>query len=157
MPRKKKKIERRIPMPDPRYGDPLVTKFVNVMMREGKKSKAMNIFYKAMDMIQEKTGEDGYEVWKKAVENVKPLLEVRPRRVGGATYQVPYEVPPHRQISLAMRWLVQAARERKGHSMAEKLAAELMAAAKGEGGAMKIKENVHRMAEGNKAFAHLRF
>ena len=144
-------------MPDPRYGDPLVTKFVNVMMREGKKSKAMNIFYKAMDMIQEKTGEDGYEVWKKAVENVKPLLEVRPRRVGGATYQVPYEVPPHRQISLAMRWLVQAARERKGHSMAEKLAAELMAAAKGEGGAMKIKENVHRMAEGNKAFAHLRF
>ncbi len=157
MPRKKKGIEKRVPPPDPKYGDPRVSKFINVMMKDGKKSKAMKIFYKAMEIIEKETGEDGYEVWKKAMENVKPLLEVRPRRVGGATYQVPYEVPPHRQESLAMRWLVQAARERKGKSMEEKLAAELIDASKNQGGAIKIKENVHRMAEGNKAFAHLRF
>lgn len=157
MPRKKKGIEKRVPLPDPKYGDPRVSKFINVMMRDGKKSKAMKIFYKAMEIIEKQTGENGYEIWKKAMENVKPLLEVRPRRVGGATYQVPYEVPPHRQESLAMRWLVQAARERKGKSMEEKLAAELIDASKNQGGAIKIKENVHRMAEGNKAFAHLRF
>ncbi|NPA35111.1 MAG: 30S ribosomal protein S7 [Chlorobi bacterium] len=157
MPRKKKGIEKRIPAPDPKYGDPRVSKFINVMMRDGKKSKAMKIFYSAMEIIEKQTGEDGYEVWKKAMENVKPILEVRPRRVGGATYQVPYEVPPHRQESLAMRWIVRAARERKGKSMEEKLAAELIDASKNQGGAIKIKENVHRMAEGNKAFAHLRF
>ncbi len=157
MPRKKKGIEKRVPAPDPKYGDPRVSKFINVMMKDGKKSKAMKIFYKAMEIIEKQTGENGYEIWKKAMENVKPLLEVRPRRVGGATYQVPYEVPPHRQESLAMRWIVQAARERKGKSMEEKLAAELIDASNNQGGAIKIKDNVHRMAEGNKAFAHLRF
>jgi len=157
MPRKKKGIEKRVPAPDPKYGDPKVSKFINVMMKDGKKSKAMKIFYKAMEIIEKQTGENGYEIWKKAMENVKPLLEVRPRRVGGATYQVPYEVPPHRQESLAMRWIVQAARERKGKSMEEKLAAELIDASNNQGGAIKIKDNVHRMAEGNKAFAHLRF
>ena len=157
MPRKKKKIERRIPPPDPVYNDPLVSKFINKMMKDGKKTKAAKIFYKALELIKEKTGEDGYEVWKKAVENVKPQLEVRPRRVGGATYQIPYEVPPHRQIHLSMKWIIEAARARKGKSMIEKLAAELIDAARGQGGAIKTKENVHRMAEGNKAFAHLRF
>lgn len=157
MPRKKKgELVRPVP-PDPVYGDPHVTKFINIMMRDGKKTKAAKIFYGALELIKKRTGQDGYEVWKKAVDNVKPLLEVRPRRVGGATYLIPLEVPPRRQLSLAMRWLVQGARERKGKSMMEKLADELIAAARGEGNAMKVRENVHRMAEGNRAFAHLRW
>ena len=157
MPRKKRKIERRIPPPDPVYNDPYVSKFINIMMRDGKKTKAAKIFYEALKLIEKKTGQNGYEVWKQAVENVKPVLEVRPRRIGGATYQVPYEVPPHRQISLSMRWIVQAARQRRGKSMIEKLAHELIDAARNQGGAIKTKENIHRMAEGNRAFAHLRF
>lgn len=135
----------------------MVSKFINKMMRNGKKSKAAKIFYTALKLIEEKTGENGYEIWKKAVENVKPQLEVRPRRIGGATYQVPYEVPPHRQFHLSMKWIIEAARERKGKSMAEKLAAELLDAAQGRGGAIRTRDNIHRMAEGNKAFAHLRF
>lgn len=157
MPRKRKGALVRPVPPDPVYSDPRVTKFINIIMRDGKKTKAAKIFYGALELVKKRTGQEGYEVWKKAVENVKPLLEVRPRRVGGATYLIPLEVPPSRQLSLAMRWLVQASRERKGRSMMEKLAEELIAASKGEGNAMKIRENVHRMAEGNRAFAHLRW
>ncbi len=146
---------REIP-PDPVFGDRLVQKFINKLMWDGKKSKAEKIFYGAMDLVKKKTGQDPLEVFYKAVENVKPVLEVRPRRVGGATYQVPVEVPPRRQNSLAIRWLVNAARSRSGKSMIEKLANELIDASRGQGGAVKKKEDTHRMAEANRAFAHFR-
>ena len=146
---------REIP-PDPVFGDRLVQKFINKLMWDGKKSKAEKIFYGAMDLVKKKTGQDPLEVFYKAIENVKPVLEVRPRRVGGATYQVPVEVPPRRQNSLAIRWLVNAARSRSGKSMIEKLANELIDASRGQGGAVKKKEDTHRMAEANRAFAHFR-
>jgi small subunit ribosomal protein S7 len=156
MPRRKRAEKRKIE-PDPKYNDYEVAKFVNKLMWEGKKSLAYKIFYKAMDIIKEKTKEDPLSVFKKALNNVKPRLEVRPRRVGGATYQIPMEVPPHRSLSLAIRWIVESARSRKGKPMAERLVDEILEAAKGEGPSVKKKEDTHKMAESNRAFAHYRW
>ncbi|RYD91006.1 MAG: 30S ribosomal protein S7 [Sphingobacteriales bacterium] len=142
--------------PDPRYNDKLVTRFVNNIMWEGKKSVAFEIFYDAMEKVGKTTGEEGYEIWKKALQNVTPAVEVRSRRIGGATFQIPSEVRPDRKISLSMKWLIRYSRERNGRSMADKLANEIVAAAKGEGAAFKKKEDTHRMAEANKAFAHFK-
>ena len=145
---------------DPVYGDPLVTRFVNDMMVDGKKSIAFKIFYKAMELVGEKTKETGKtptEVWKKAMENITPDVEVKSRRVGGATFQVPTEIRPDRKESIGIKNLILYARQRSGHSMAEKLAAEIVAAFNEEGGAFKKKEDTHRMAEANKAFAFFRF
>ncbi len=143
--------------PDPKYNDVIVAKAINKIMRDGKKSVAEGVLYGAFERIKEKTGQDPLKVFRKAVENVKPHLEVKSRRVGGATYQVPIEVRPERQISLALKWLVEYARHRGERTMIEKLAAELMDAAGGRGGAVKKKEDTHRMAEANKAFAHYRW
>ncbi len=154
---RRRRAELREIAPDPKYGDVLVAKLINKLMWDGKKSIARKIVYNAFEIIRQKTGQDPLEVFKKAVENVKPILEVRPRRVGGATYQVPIEVRPERSISLALRWIVQYARERKGKPMMVKLAEELMAAARGEGMAVKKREDTHKMAEANKAFAHFRW
>ena len=142
--------------PDPKFNDKLVTRFVNNLMWEGKKSGAFNIFYDAVDKVSKQAGEDGYEVWKKALANVTPSVEVRSRRIGGATFQIPSEVRADRKISLSIKWLIRYSRERNGRSMADKLAAEILAASKGEGAAFKKKEDTHRMAEANKAFAHFR-
>ena len=142
--------------PDPRYNDKLVTRFVNNIMWQGKKSVSYIIFYDALDKVAKQTNEDGYEVWKKALANVTPAVEVRSRRIGGATFQIPSEVRPDRKISLSMKWLIRYSRDRNGRSMAEKLAGEIIAASKGEGAAFKKKEDTHRMAEANKAFAHFR-
>jgi small subunit ribosomal protein S7 len=142
--------------PDPRYNDKLVTRFVNNIMWEGKKSIALDIFYNALEKVAKNTGEDGYEIWKKALTNVTPAVEVRSRRIGGATFQIPTEVRPDRKISLSIKWLIRFSRERNGRSMADKLANEIVAASKGEGGAFKKKEDTHRMAEANKAFSHFR-
>nr|WP_294905769.1 30S ribosomal protein S7 [uncultured Lacibacter sp.] len=142
--------------PDPKFNDTLVTRFVNNLMWQGKKSTAFTIFYDAIDKVAKTTGEDGYEVWKKAVANVTPAVEVRSRRIGGATFQIPAEVRADRKISLSIKWLVRYSRERNGRSMADKLANEIVSASKGEGGAFKKKEDTHRMAEANKAFAHFR-
>ena len=142
--------------PDPKFNDKLVTRFVNNLMWQGKKSGAFNIFYDALDKVAKQTSEDGYEVWKRALVNVTPAVEVRSRRIGGATFQIPSEVRPDRKISLSMKWLIRYSRERNGRSMADKLAGEIVAASKGEGVAFKKKEDTHRMAEANKAFAHFR-
>ncbi len=142
--------------PDPRFNDTLVTRFINNLMWEGKKATSLTIFYDAIEKVSKQTGEDGYEVWKKALSNVTPALEVRSRRIGGATFQIPSEVRADRKISLSMKWLIRFARERNGRSMADKLANEVVAASKGEGGAFKKKEDTHKMAEANKAFAHFR-
>jgi small subunit ribosomal protein S7 len=142
--------------PDPRYNDKLVTRFVNNIMWEGKKSVAFDIFYNAMDRVGKTTGEDGYEIWRKALANVTPAVEVRSRRIGGATFQIPSEVRQDRKISLSIKWLIRYSRERNGRSMADKLANEIIAASKGEGAAFKKKEDTHRMAEANKAFAHFK-
>ena len=142
--------------PDPKFNDKLVTRFVNNLMWEGKKSGAFNIFYDALDKVAKQTNENGYDVWKRALVNVTPAVEVRSRRIGGATFQIPSEVRPDRKISLSMKWLIRYSRERNGRSMADKLAGEIVAASKGEGAAFKKKEDTHRMAEANKAFAHFR-
>lgn len=142
--------------PDPKFNDKLVTRFVNNLMWEGKKSGAFTIFYDALDKVAKQTNEDGYEVWKKALANVTPAVEVRSRRIGGATFQIPAEVRPDRKISLSIKWLIRYSRDRNGRSMADKLASEIVAASKGEGSAYKKKEDTHRMAEANKAFAHFR-
>ncbi len=142
--------------PDARYNDKLVTRFVNNLMWEGKKSGAFNIFYDAIDKVGKQTGEDGYEIWRRALNNVTPAVEVRSRRIGGATFQIPAEVRPDRKISLSIKWLIRFSRERNGRSMADKLAGEVVAASKGEGGAFKKKEDTHRMAEANKAFSHFK-
>lgn len=142
--------------PDPKFNDKLVTRFVNNLMWEGKKSGAFTIFYDALDKVAKQTGEDGYEVWKKALVNVTPAVEVRSRRIGGATFQIPSEVRPDRKISLSIKWLIRYSRDRNGRSMSDKLANEIVAASKGEGSAYKKKEDTHRMAEANKAFAHFR-
>ena len=142
--------------PDPRFNDKLVTRFVNNLMWEGKKSGAFTIFYNALDKVAKQTNEDGYEIWKKALANVTPGVEVRSRRIGGATFQIPSEVRQDRKISLSIKWLIRYSRERNGRSMADKLAAEIVAASKGEGAAFKKKEDTHRMAEANKAFAHFK-
>ncbi len=154
--RRRRAPERPVP-PDPKYNSTLVTKFINNLMWDGKKTVAQKIFYKALEIIEKKTGEDGYQVFLRAIENVKPEMEVRPRRVGGATYQVPVEVRPKRQISLAIKWIIRAARQRSERRMYERLANELMDAAKGVGAAIKIKENTHKMAEANRVFAHYRW
>ena len=142
---------------DPVYGSDLVTKFINSMMWQGKKSTAEGIFYKALTKLQEKGGDEALKLFKKAVENAKPLLEVKPRRVGGANYQVPVEVNADRRTSLAIRWLLSYSRDRAEKGMKDKLANELLDAANGKGAAIKKKEDVHRMAEANKAFAHYRW
>ncbi|MBI3398698.1 MAG: 30S ribosomal protein S7 [Deltaproteobacteria bacterium] len=151
-------VSKRDVLPDPKYNDKLITKFVNTIMRDGKKSVAEAIVYKVFDSVKEKTKEDPLKIFKKAVDNVKPMLEVRSRRVGGATYQVPQEVRPQRKISLAMRWLATYAGGRgTERTMVNKLAAELIDAANNKGGAVKKREDVHKMAEANKAFAHYRW
>ena len=142
--------------PDPRYNDKMVTRFVNNLLWQGKKSIAFNIFYSALDKVSKQTNEDGYEIWKRALANVTPSVEVRSRRIGGATFQIPTEVRPDRKIALSMKWLIRYSRERNGRSMADKLSAEIIAASKGEGAAFKKKEDTHRMAEANKAFAHFK-
>lgn len=142
--------------PDAKYNDKLVTRFVNNIMWQGKKSGAFSIFYDALDKVAKQTGEDGYEIWRRALSNVTPAVEVRSRRIGGATFQIPAEVRPDRKVSLSIKWLVRFSRERNGRSMSDKLANEIVAASKGEGGAFKKKEDTHRMAEANKAFSHFR-
>ena len=156
MPRRGPVTPREIP-PDPVYNSVLVQKLINKVMLDGKKSIAEKIVYGAMDIIREKTKQDPLTVLEKAVQNVTPLLEVRPRRVGGATYQVPIVVPPRRGLSLALRWIVRAARERKGMPMKERLALEILDAFNNTGGAIKKRDEMHRMAEANKAFAHYRW
>ena len=156
MSRRPRNVKRTVP-PDPRYDSQTVTKFINNLMKEGKKSTAEGIFYGAMELIGQKANAEPLQVFKKALENVKPVLEVKSRRVGGANYQVPVEVNPFRRQSLAIRWLLLHARTRPGKRMMDKLAEELLDAANGKGGAMKRKEDVHRMAEANKAFAHYRW
>ncbi len=156
MSRRKKAIKRPI-LPDARYDSQTISKFINVLMFQGKKSTAERIFYAAMDTVEAKTSQPGVTVFKQALANLKPVIEVKSRRVGGATYQVPVEVRPDRRTALAMRWLINYSRGRNEKSMAEKLAAEVLAASKGEGNAIKKKEDTHRMAEANKAFAHYRW
>jgi small subunit ribosomal protein S7 len=156
MPRKKRVIKREI-LPDPKYHDVLVTKFINNLLRRGKRSIAEAIFYDALDIVEEKTKESGMDIFKKALDSVQPMLEVKSRRVGGSTYQVPVEVRSSRREALAIRWLISYAKARSEKTMADKLAGEMMAAANGEGAAVKKKEDTHRMAEANKAFAHFRW
>ncbi len=156
MPRRRVIVRREI-LPDPKYKNVLVAKFINCIMRRGKKSVAERILYRALEIIKERTNEDPLKVFEKSINNVKPVLEVRSRRVGGATYQVPTEVRPERRTALAIRWLITYAKERAEKSMEEKLAAELIDAANNRGGAIKKKDDVHKMAEANKAFAHYRW
>jgi small subunit ribosomal protein S7 len=156
MPRKSVVIRKRISV-DPRYGDSTVGKFINSLMYDGKKSKAERIFYESLRIIGEKTGKDPIEVFHTAMEKVKPVVEVRSRRVGGATYQVPVEVNPFRRQSLAIKWVINAARGSRGRSMEQKLANEIMEAAEERGGAVKKREDTHKMAEANRAFAHYRW
>ena len=156
MSRRPRNVKRTVP-PDPRYDSQTVTKFINNLMKEGKKSTAEGIFYGAMDIIEQRVGQPGVNVFKQALSNVKPALEVKSRRVGGATYQVPVEVRPDRRTALAMRWLLQYSRARGEKSMADRLANELISASKGEGTTIKKKEDTHKMAEANKAFAHYRW
>lgn len=156
MPRRKGITKREL-APDPRYNSVLVRQFINYLMTDGKKSVAESVFFGAMDHIQGRTGQDPMSVFKQGLNNVKPTLEVASRRVGGATYQVPIEVRPVRRTALAMRWIIQFARQRRERSMAEKLAAELMLAQKNEGPSVKKREDTHKMAEANKAFAHYRW
>lgn len=156
MPRRGATPKREI-VPDPIYNDPMITQFINKITYSGKRGLGERILYNALDLIREKTGKDPLEVFQQAMKNVMPVLEVRPRRVGGATYQVPMEVRPERRVSLAMRWLVVSARVRAERTMSEKLAGELMDAANNTGAAIKKKEDTHRMAEANKAFAHYRW
>jgi small subunit ribosomal protein S7 len=156
MPRRRRITVREV-LPDPVYNSTLVEKFVNSMMWDGKKQVAQGIFYQAMDKVRERAGDDPLKVFKKAVENAKPLLEVKTRRVGGANYQVPIEVPQNRRTSLALRWIIGNARTRPEKGMADKLANEINDAANLRGGAIKKRDDVHRMAEANKAFAHYRW
>jgi small subunit ribosomal protein S7 len=155
--RRAAKIHRVELQPDARYNNVLVTRFINCLMMQGKKSTAERIFYGAMDIIEKKSGQDGLTALKSAMTNVKPVLEVKSRRVGGATYQVPVEVRQDRRTALALRWLIQFSRSRADHTMAERLASEITAASKNEGGAVKKREDTHKMAEANKAFAHYRW
>jgi small subunit ribosomal protein S7 len=156
MSRRQRAVKREVPA-DPRFGSTTVTKFINSLMLDGKKATAERIFYDAMQIIEEKTGQPPINVFKQALNNAKPALEVKSRRVGGATYQVPVEVRPERRTALAMKWLVNYARDRGDKSMAERLAAELLAASRNEGATVKKKDDTHRMAEANKAFAHYRW
>jgi len=154
---RRRKPEKRKLSPDPKYNSILVSKFINGLMRRGKKSVADSIFYKALEKIEEQTKKPGLEVFEKAINEVKPILEIKSRRVGGATYQVPIEVRQNRQISLAIRWLILYSKQRSGKSMVDKLSAELIAASNNEGAAIKKREDTHKMAEANKAFAHFKW
>jgi small subunit ribosomal protein S7 len=154
--RRKKSVKRPI-LADARYDSQTVSKFINAMMVQGKKSVAERLFYGAMDLVEQRTSQPGVNVFKQALSNLKPVVEVKSRRVGGATYQVPVEVRPERRTALAMRWLITFSRDRNEKSLPERLAAEVIAAAKGEGNAIKKKEDTHKMAEANKAFAHYRW
>ncbi len=156
MPRRREVPKRQI-MPDPQYGERLVGKFINYLMKRGKRNIAESLLYKSFDIISEKSKEDPVKVFKKAMDNVKPVLEVRSRRVGGATYQVPIEVRPDRKVALAMRWLITYSKQRSGKSMVEKLAGEILDAYNNRGASVKKREDVHKMAEANKAFAHYRW
>ncbi len=156
MSRRKKSVKRPI-LADARYDSQTVSKFINAMMVQGKKSVAERLFYGAMDLVEQRTSQPGVNVFKQALSNLKPVVEVKSRRVGGATYQVPVEVRPERRTALAMRWLITFSRDRNEKSLPERLAAEVIAAAKGEGNAIKKKEDTHKMAEANKAFAHYRW
>ena len=153
---RKTRAKKKALLPDPKFNDPMITRFVNNIMWQGKKSIALTIFYDAIDKVSKQTNEDGYEIWKRALSNITPGVEVRSRRIGGATFQIPSEVRPDRKISLSIKWMVRFSRDRNGRSMAEKLANEIIAASKGEGGAFKKKEDTHRMAEANKAFSHFK-
>jgi small subunit ribosomal protein S7 len=154
---RKSKPKKRYLLPDPKFQDALVTKFVNYLMEEGKKSVAYTIFYDAVALVEKKTNENGIDVWKRAMSNLTPAVEVKSRRVGGATFQVPVEVRPERKINLSIKWLIDYSRLRGEKTMMDKLAAEIIAASKGEGAAIKKKDDTHRMAEANKAFSHFRF
>lgn len=154
---RKSKPKKRYLLPDPKFQDTLVTKFVNYIMGSGKKSVSYNIFYDAIEIVEKKTNESGLEVWKRAMNNLMPSVEVKSRRVGGATFQVPIEVRPERKISLSIKWMIDYARMRGEKTMMDKLAGEIIAASKGEGAAIKKKDDTHRMAEANKAFSHFRF
>ncbi len=156
MPRRRRVAKREV-QPDPKYGSDLVTSFVNALMRDGKKGVGESILYGAFDIIEQKSGKPPVETFKRAVSNVKPMLEVKSRRVGGATYQVPIEVPPARRQALAIRWIIGFARKRNEHTMQERLARELMDAARKEGSSVKKREDTHKMAEANRAFAHYRW
>lgn len=153
---RKRKPKLRAALPDPRYNDVQVTQFVNMMMYSGKKSTALTIFYDAMEIIKERTGEDEHQIFKQALKNAMPQVEVRSRRIGGATFQIPTDIRAKRKMSIGMKWLIKFSRARSGKGMAEKLAAELTAASRGEGAAVKRKEDTHKMAESNRAFAHFR-
>ena len=157
---RKRQAKKRPLLPDPKFNDQLVTRFVNMMMWDGKKSIAFNVFYNAMDIVEEKKTDEeksALELWKDALSNVMPHVEVRSRRVGGATFQIPMQIRPDRKISTAMKWLISFARKRNEKGMAQKLAAEILAAAKEEGAAVKKRVDTHKMAEANKAFSHFRF
>ncbi|MBX7240616.1 MAG: 30S ribosomal protein S7 [Bacteroidia bacterium] len=154
---RKSRAKKRLLLPDPKYGSEMVSKFVNYLMLDGKKSTAYQIVYGAFEIIEQKTQQPGIEIFQKALGNVMPAVEVKSRRVGGATFQVPTEVKPERQIALGMKWIIKYTRDKSGKSMRDKLAADLIAASKGEGSAVKKKDDTHRMAEANKAFAHFRF
>jgi small subunit ribosomal protein S7 len=154
---RKSKPKKRYILPDPIYGDTLVTKFVNYLMVDGKKSLSYGIFYDAIKIVEEKTSENGIEIWKSALKTVMPAVEVKSRRVGGATFQVPIEVRPERKTSLGIKWMIKYSRLRGEKTMKERLAGEIIAASKGEGASVKKKDDTHRMAEANKAFSHFRF
>jgi small subunit ribosomal protein S7 len=153
---RKRRPKKRIIAPDPRFGDQVITMFVNNLMLSGKKTVAFARFYDAMDIVAEKTGENPHEIFQKALVNATPSVEVRSKRIGGATFQIPTEIPARRRTSIGMKWLIRFSRERSGKGIAEKLAAELIAASKSEGAAVKRKDDTHRMAEANRAFAHFR-
>lgn len=154
---RKAKPKKKIILPDPKFNDVMVTRFVNNLMWDGKKSIAYDIFYEAMELVEKRTTENGLDVWKKALTNVMPAVEVKSRRVGGANFQVPTEVRPERKITLGMKWMISYARKRGEKTMVERLAGEVIAASKSEGAAIKKKEDTHKMAEANKAFSHFRF
>ena len=154
---RKAKPKKRYILPDPKFSDTLVTRFVNNLMVDGKKSIAYSIFYDALEQVEKKTSENGLETWKKGLNNIMPSVEVKSRRVGGATFQVPLEVRPDRKISLGIKWMIEFARKRGEKTMTDRLAGEIIAASKGEGAGVKKKEDTHRMAEANKAFSHFRF
>ena len=156
MSRRKKAIKRKL-LPDPKFHNVLAARFVNSLMKQGKKSVAERIFYDSIDLVAERSGQDGIEIFQKALENAKPIVMVKSRRVGGQTYQVPVEVRPDERTARSIRWLIHHARDRSERTMAERLANEFISASRGEGGAVRQKEEVHRMAEANKAFAHYRF
>ncbi|MDX1829979.1 MAG: 30S ribosomal protein S7 [Lutibacter sp.] len=157
---RKRKAKKRVLLPDPRFNDQLVTRFVNNLMWDGKKSVAFKVFYDALDIVEQKKQDDeksSLEVWKDALSNVMPQVEVRSRRIGGATFQIPAQIRPDRKVSIAIKWLINYSRKRNEKSMAQRLAAEILAAAKEEGAAVKKRVDVHKMADANKAFSHLRF